>query len=270
MRNSHEEENVFVHVLDNKATSDRNYYHGYNHVMGDMICYSPKGPYKGEGTDFWCLYYESFLRTQKTLGRSSNGARIQYWTPNKEIFKFPYANEIALDECHKRSIDVMFGWEMTKLHTNTIGEKIATFRNVDTGATIEKPFNHLNINPPSPPHKELIDAGLTDSNGLVDVNPYTLQHTKFDNIFAFGDCIKGDTTRTQAAATAQIPVVKNNLFNFMEGKELNGIYDGFSYMPFYLSHSNATCFQHLWNYEPAKNNHWVPNYGLFSDYYFRW
>lgn len=63
LRNTHESENVFVHVLDNKATSDRNYYHGWSHVMGDMICYSPKGPYKGEGTDFWCLYYESFMRT---------------------------------------------------------------------------------------------------------------------------------------------------------------------------------------------------------------
>jgi len=51
---------------------------------------------------------------------------------------------------------------------------------------------------------------------------------------------------------------------YMEGKELNGVYDGYSYMPFYLSHSNASCFQHLWDYEPASKNHWVPNYGLFS------
>jgi hypothetical protein len=56
----------------------------------------------------------------------------------------------------------------------------------------------------------------------------------------------------------------------MEGKELNGIYDGYSYMPFYLSHSNASCFQHLYDYEPASKNHWVPNYGLFSRQYFKY
>jgi len=55
----------------------------------------------------------------------------------------------------------------------------------------------------------------------------------------------------------------------MEGKELNGIYDGYSYMPFYLSHSNATTFQHLWDFEPATKNHWVPNYGAFSNFYFK-
>ena len=152
MRAGPEEENVYVHMLDDKNTVDRNYYHGWNHSHGDMICYSPAGPYKGEGSDFYALYYESFMRQDKIHGRSSANARIQYCTPNKEIYKFPYANEVALDECHKRGIDVMFGWEMTKVHYDQYGQKIATFRNVDNGEVIEKPFSHANINPPSKPH----------------------------------------------------------------------------------------------------------------------
>jgi len=57
-----EEENCFVHIFDSKYRCSKNYYHGWNHRNGDMLCYSPKAPYKGEGTDFWALYYESFLR----------------------------------------------------------------------------------------------------------------------------------------------------------------------------------------------------------------
>ena len=174
MRASHESEKVFVHMLDNKMTMDKNYYHGWNHTNGDMICYSPAGPYKGEGTDFWALYYESFMRQDKLQGRSAAGARIQYWTPNKEIYKFPYANEVALEECHKRGIDVMFGWEMTKVHRNEHDEKIATFRNVDSGEVIEKAFTQANINPPSHARAELVEAGITDHTGLIDVNPFTL------------------------------------------------------------------------------------------------
>ena len=174
MRQTHEEENVFVHVLDNQYTSERNFYHGWNHTNGDMICYSPAGPYKGEGNDFYALYYESFLRQDKLQGRSTAGSRIQYWTPNKEIFRFPYANEVALDECNKRGIDVMFGWEMLKVAFNEIGEKIATFRNVDTGAILEKPFTHANINPPSKAHRNLVESNIVNSDGLIDVNPYTL------------------------------------------------------------------------------------------------
>jgi len=62
MRAGPEEDNVFVHMLDNKETISRNYYHGWNHGGGNMICYSPAAPYKGEGHDFWALYYESWLR----------------------------------------------------------------------------------------------------------------------------------------------------------------------------------------------------------------
>ncbi len=109
------ENNVFVHAIDHKERLQRNYYHGWNHNNGDMICYSPKFPYKGEGTDFYALYYEHFLRQDILQGRSARNAKIQFWTPNQEIYKFPYANEVALEECRKRGIDVFFGWEMTSV-----------------------------------------------------------------------------------------------------------------------------------------------------------
>jgi len=162
----------------------------------------------------------------------------------------------------------MFGWEMSKVGYNQYGEKMATFTNVESGATQEVPFNHANINPASLPQQELVDSGIADGSGMVDVNPYTLQHERFENIFAFGDCIKGETTRTQHAAIAQCPVVKHNLNQFMAGRELNGVYDGYSYMPFYVAHSNMIPFSHTWDYEPTATNHWVPSYGLFSKFYF--
>ena len=83
-----------------------------------MICYSPATPYKGEGCDFYAPYYEHFNRQDKLFGLCSDNARIQFWTPNKYIYEFPYANEVALDECAKRNIDVMFGWEMTEVKFN--------------------------------------------------------------------------------------------------------------------------------------------------------
>ena len=203
-----EEENCFVHIFDSKYRCSKNYYHGWNHRNGDMLCYSPKTPYKGEGTDFWALYYESFLRQDQIQGLSSQSARITYYTPNKEIYKFGYANEVALEECAKRGIDVNLGWELTKIQVNAQGEKVGTFKNVDSGALKEHAFTHVNINPNSVPHKELVDSGISGKNGMVDVCPYTLQHKRYDNIFAFGDCIDGETTRTQHAAHVQTPIVK--------------------------------------------------------------
>ena len=60
------------------------------------------------------------------------------------------------------------------MRTDEHGQKIATFRCVDSGNTIEKDFFSAVINPPSKPFKELIDSGIAQSNGLIDVNPFTL------------------------------------------------------------------------------------------------
>jgi hypothetical protein len=48
---------------------DRNYYHGWKHQFGDMMCYHPKHPYKGEGSDFYAFYYEHINRIDKLVGR---------------------------------------------------------------------------------------------------------------------------------------------------------------------------------------------------------
>lgn len=264
-----ETNNVFVHQLDDKKRVHRNFYSGFQHQSGDYINYSPLAPYKGEGTDFYSLYYESLLRQDKMLGSASAGARIQYWTPNKYIYAFPYANEVALEECHKRGIEVLFGWELLSVRQDA-HTKVATFKNVDTGKTIEKDFVGASINPPSKQHKFLLDAGVCDKQGMVDVNRYTLQHRTFENIFAIGDCISGNTTRTYTGAIRQNPIVKHNVLSFLEGHECNAIYDGYQYMPLYLGTNYGAGFSHLHDFEPASTNDSIPHYGIFSNLYFNY
>lgn len=142
---------MFVHQLDKKERLSRNFYAGFVHAGGDYINYSPAVPYKGEGTDFYTLYYESLLRQDKLIGGAAAGSRIQFWTPNKFIYAFPYANEVALDECEKRGVEVHLGWELLSVREEPYS-KVAVFKNVDTGETIEKDFVGANVNPPSRQH----------------------------------------------------------------------------------------------------------------------
>ena len=50
---------------------------------------------------------------------------------------------------------------------------------------------------------------------------------------------------------------------------MNGVYDGYQFMPLYLGHTYATSFAHLHDFEPAPRNHWIPHYGVFSNMYFK-
>lgn len=116
----------------------------------------------------------------------------------------------------------------------------------------------------------MLDSGVCDAKGMVDVNRYTLQHRKYENIFAIGDCISGETTRTYTGAIQQNPIVKQNVLQFLEGKECNAIYDGYQYMPCYLGTEYGAGFSHLHDFEPAQTNDSVPHYGVFSNLYFRY
>jgi len=262
-----EDNNTFVHCIDSLERVNRNFYNGYYNKGGDLICYSPKMPYKGEGTDFYALYYESFLRQDKMLDLVPQGGRVVYVTPNKSICPFPYANEVILDECAKRGIEVQFGWEMLSIQEDACGNKTMTLRNVDSGETIEKDYTAATVNPTSKPHQWLVDAGVTDDIGMVDVNKYTLQHKKYENIFAFGDCIAGDLTRTMSAVISQAPVVKNNVLKYIHGKEPNGIWDGFSQQILHLGVRSSTTFSHTHDFDPTPMNHWAVHYGPISAFY---
>lgn len=69
-------ENTFVHMTDDVERAHRNFFNGWNNFMGDLLCYSPAFPYKGEGSDFYALYYEHFLRHDKLQGRATPGSRV--------------------------------------------------------------------------------------------------------------------------------------------------------------------------------------------------
>jgi len=60
---------------------------------------------------------------------------------------------------------------------------------------------------------------------------YTLQHTRYPNIFSLGDASSLPTSRTGAAIRKQAPVLVKNLVAAMRGKPLTARYDGYAACP---------------------------------------
>lgn len=58
----------------------------------------------------------------------------------------------------------------------------------------------LHVTPPQGPPEILKNNKiLTNEVGFLDVNPSTLQHKKFENIFGLGDCTSTPNSKTMAA-----------------------------------------------------------------------
>ncbi len=96
-------------------------------------------------------------------------------------------------------------------------------------------------------HSVLAEAGLADSTGLLNVNPKTLQHAKYDNIFGLGDVTNVPTTKTFYGGVEQLHVVRNNVERRLKGLSLNAEYDGYAEAPLYTDQNNIAWVQHLYN-----------------------
>ena len=74
---------------------------------------------------------------------------------------------------------------------------------------------------------------MVDGTGFVSINPGTMQHTEYQNIFSLGDCSNAPISKTAAAVFSQAPVVVNNLVQLHQGNELNANYEGYTSCPLY-------------------------------------
>jgi NADPH-dependent 2,4-dienoyl-CoA reductase/sulfur reductase-like enzyme len=53
------------------------------------------------------------------------------------------------------------------------------------------------------PAEFLAESGITEAQGFVDVDKFTLRHKKYPNIWSLGDCSSLPCSKTAAAVFAQ-------------------------------------------------------------------
>jgi sulfide:quinone oxidoreductase len=87
-------------------------------------------------------------------------------------------------------------------------------------------------------------------DGLVAVDAATLQHVRFPNVFALGDCSGAPNAKTGAAVRKQSPVVVTNLHDVAAGREPSARYDGYSSCPIVTSRNTVVLAEFDYSGEP--------------------
>jgi sulfide:quinone oxidoreductase len=114
------------------------------------------------------------------------------------------------------------------------GEKReATFKltTESNSATITRKFNMIHVTPPQSAPDFIRQSSLVDAKGWVDVNKYTLQHAKYQNIFSLGDVTNTPNAKTGAAVRKQVPVLVKNLIALIEHHSMTEKYSGYGSCP---------------------------------------
>lgn len=96
---------------------------------------------------------------------------------------------------------------------------------------VTMPFDMLHVVPPQTAPDFVRVSPLADVAGWVDVDPSSLRHKVYPNIFALGDCANTTNAKTAAAVRKQAPVVAHNLLAARGAIKRTASYNGYGSCP---------------------------------------
>ena len=107
---------------------------------------------------------------------------------------------------------------------------------------VEIPYDFLHVTPPMHPPKCLQESVLAKRSGtqvgFAEVDRETLQHKRFANVFAVGDCAGIPLGKTAIAAKCQAKTAVENTLSLLT-KEPMRHYDGYSGCPIKLGYNDV-------------------------------
>lgn len=95
-------------------------------------------------------------------------------------------------------------------------------------------YDFCHIVPPQSAPDFVKKSALADPKnllGYIEIDKHSMQHSRYKNIFALGDCTNAPCSKTGAAIRKQAPVVVENLLATIDNKVGTAHYNGYSACP---------------------------------------
>ncbi|CAI5448678.1 unnamed protein product [Caenorhabditis angaria] len=199
---------------------------------GTALFTFPNTPIKCAGAPQKACYITDSLLRQRGVRQN---AKIIYATSLPRLFGIEKYLKSLEKIAKEKDIDVRTRWNLVEVKAK---EKIAVFEMLDEPGKLEEvQYSLLHIGPPCSAPEALRNSELADEKtGFLDVNPKTLQSTKFENVFGVGDCMNTANAKTAAAVSSHLKTVGMNLKDAMEGRScFSAEYDGYASCPLVVS-----------------------------------
>lgn len=149
----------------------------------------------------------------------------------------------------RKEIDANFRQELVELKPES---KEAIFENLDSGEKTTHRYDMIHVTPRMSAPDFIKNSPLAASTGWVDVNKHSLQHNRYANVFAIGDCSSLPTSKTGAAIRKQVPVLVENLMAKISGGRLAGEYDGYTSCPLVTGYGSLILAEFDYNKQPKE------------------
>jgi sulfide:quinone oxidoreductase len=202
-----------------------------NFKGGTAIFTNPVSPVKCGGAPHKIMYLAcDYWRKQGILDKCN----VHYLSGASVIFGIKEYADTLSEVVKKDNIKTHFGVNVVEIDGN-IKTVFYEEKNPE-GIPVKKEmkFDICHAVPPQSAPDFIKNSPLSDPKnpyGYVEVNKSTLQHSRYDNIFALGDCTNAPCSKTGAAIRKQAPVVVQNVLAVLANRPLTGEYTGYSACP---------------------------------------
>jgi sulfide:quinone oxidoreductase len=214
---------------------------------GTVVFTQPAGPATCSGAAQKPMYLAcDYWRATGVL----DSIRVVLVVPTPTVFGMPLIDSELNRKIAEYGIELRTGTELLEVD--------ATARTVvigDPGSSHRETLGYdlLHAVPPQSAPDWLKATSLpapTDPDGFVEVDPETLRHARFPNVWSLGDAAATRNSKSGGALRKQTLVLAKNLVSALRGKELSSSYDNYSVCPFTVSRSTVVFAEFDDRYQP--------------------
>jgi sulfide:quinone oxidoreductase len=203
---------------------------------GTVVFTQPPGPATCAGAAQKPMYLAcDYWRDQGVLG----DIRVVLAVPTPTVYGMTLVDEELNRKIAEYGIELRCTTELVEVDPE--GRSVI-LKNTATGADDTIFYDVLHVVPTQSAPDWLKESSLpapTDAGGFVEVDPQTLRHARYPNVWSLGDAAATKNSKSGAALRKQTTVVAKNLKAALKGKKPKAKYDNYSACPFTVSRSTV-------------------------------
>lgn len=150
----------------------------------------------------------------------------------------------------RKQIDARYLHDLAELRPEA---KEAVFKDLGGGDDVTINYDMIHVTPPMSAPDFISSSSLAAASGWVDVNPNTMQHVRYPNVFSLGDCSSLPTSKTGAAIRKQAPILAKNLMAAINGMTMANSYDGYTSCPLVTGYGSLILAEFDYDKNPAES-----------------
>lgn len=218
-----------------------------NFKGGKAIFTQPAGAVKcGGAPQKICYLAEDYFRREGIRDK----CEVTFTAAGPRIFAVEKYAKTLQDVVKRKQIDTKFRHNLIEIRA---AAKEAVYRHMDTNEEIVLNYDMIHVTPPMSAPDFVAKSPLADSAGWVDVDKFTLQHVRYDNVYSLGDASSLPTSKTGAAVRKQAPVLVANLLANAKGESPTATYDGYTSCPVVTGYDTMVLAEFNYEHEPAES-----------------